>query len=185
MRIWLFSLLLTLLLLPACGDGTRVVDLVVEQEVSIDFEAVLAGVAEEVVVPFDDLRDEPSYVTFRPELSCVALDRVASAIEITALEGVVTLPLQLTVEVSAPGSGSWVTLATYEGDVQLGTRLQFDDERLNLNPGGVTFLMVTTLSESPVYDVHVIGTPGADASKLEVDLRLEFDFSSDLHGCDS
>ena len=161
----------------------RVVELTIEQEVTVDFEAVLSGVAEEVEVPFDDLRTESRYVDLRPELVCVALDVETTFIEITSLTGPDVMPLDFSIEVSSTGTGSWIPLATFSGNVESGTKAFFADPDFAVDSQGDEFLLVKALSDTPVYDVRIIGVPGADASALVVDFHLELKFSSQLGGC--
>ena len=129
MRCLLLLLFLSLLGLagPGCQTTERVTELTIEQEVTIDFEAVLADVAEEVIVPFDDMRTESRYVDLRPLLVCVGLDVEKTQIVITSLEGIEALPLDFSIALSRPDQNNWIPLATFSGNVASGTVVRFAD----------------------------------------------------------
>jgi len=183
MRTLMIGCLTLLTLGLGCAPSEHVVELTVGQEITVDFEAVLSGVAEEVIVSFDDLRNEPRYVELRPELLCVGVDLAKTTLGFSSLDGTEGLKFDFTVDISPPGTNQWSRLATYSGIPTQGTSVNFEDMSVSVTPSGQKTLEMIAFSDNPVYDVRLTGTTDGDAASLVIDFHLEFRFSNSSTGC--
>lgn len=180
------TLLAALVLTPACGDDTTIIELTVIETIPVAFDTMEGGVAESATVDLDDLRNEPRYADVLAQLKCGALDASASSMKVEALDvGAGATVVDYRVEVATRGASNFVPLISFNGSITEGDVVPFTSNKVTIDPQGLQRIAQTILSTTPSLSVRVTATVPAALDDLQIAVSLALDFSSEGQSCPS
>jgi hypothetical protein len=170
-------------LLVGCVEEDGRIDLIITHEASVLFGGVLSTASESQEIHYGNLMKEADYVAHEEALSCGTLRPADSYIDITRLEAdsdEAALIVQLQVQHTG---GTWVPLASFEGEVRARDIYTLDHAAVWLDDEGVAMLAEIALSDQPVFDARVTVIASVDLQDLALALRLQLMLSSDAAAC--
>ena len=165
--------------IPATGKS-----IVLRHGVTVDFDTMDTGQAEEASIFLGDLREDAAFAAIQANLVCAQLDIDTSSVEVFNLSGVVE-NMTLNVAMRQQGSSEWFTLATFQGSLDAESYLRFSEPSFFLPQEGANTLGALAASQAPIFDLRIEATSNTDLEDLEVDVIVGLRFGTDENACAS
>jgi hypothetical protein len=156
--------------------------ILISHGVTVDFDGMDTGQAEEATIFLGDLREEAAFAAIQSSLECAGLDTDASSVRVMNLSGTVDV-LSLNVAMRQRGSAEWFIVATYEGTLDAESYLLLSEPSFVLPQEGANTLASLAASQAPLFDLRIEATSNTDLDDLEVDVIVGLRFGTDENAC--
>ena len=163
-------------------DDSQPTELVVIENIPVDFNDMQAGVVESVIINLDDLRDEDAYANVRSMLVCGRIDVAGSFIKVDALDGGPTT-VSYQVGVGRPGASSFTRLAAFNGALNGQDEVPLSSSAFTVDADGQSVVSEIVLGDAPTLSLQISASVAASIQSLQVTLSLALHFSSAQQGC--
>ena len=150
--------------------------------VTVDFESMDNGQAEAAAITLGDLRAEPAFAAIHGEITCAAIDKEASSIQVIDMTGSEE-NFRLDVQFRQKGTEEWISLAMYQGSLSSDLLLNFSASGFALPTQGASTLATQAASDSPSFELRIEGTSSTDIEDLEIDVIVGLRFATTTDGC--